>query len=204
MKFLFHFVLLTLVLKLPAQKVLFEEYFPLKNGMVQTYFVSHITETDILPDDPEKKIFRYQTIKSKNIYYLTDDVKEKEGDTCSIGSESFPNGVFYYDNGNFMFSPISWKYELKEANLNYFEILFPKTISIDSAYRCKDGYEKRKYTFVGFETIGIKGSVIDSCLKLILEQDWPTTHYEDTIWFKRNVGVVKWLRSTGRLEELEH
>ena len=203
MKFLFHIILLILVLKLPAQKILFEEYFPLKNAMVQTYSVCHITETGILPGDPEKKIFRYQTIKNKNIYYLTSDIKEEEGDTCIIGSESFTNGVFYYDNGNFMYSPIFWKYELKEANLNYFEILFPKTISIDSAYSCRDGDEKRKYTFVGFETIEIKGRVIDSCLKLILEQEWPTAHYEDTIWFKKNVGVVKWLRSTGRLEELQ-
>lgn len=103
-----------------------------------------------------------------------------------------------------MFSPVFWKKDLKEANLNYFEILFPKFINIDSVYRYKDGEEKRTYKFSGFETIEIKGSKIDSCLKLIVEQDWITAHYEDTVWFKKNIGVVKWLRSTGRMEELKY
>ena len=184
-----------------GQEIRFEEYFPLKNGSIQTYFVSHITETDTLTDDPERKLCRFELVKGKKVYYFTDDVKEKDDNTI-IGSEVFCQGVFYFDNSNFMFSPIFWKEDLKEINLNYFEILFPKLVTLDSAYRYKDGDKKMTYRFIGFETIDIRGRRTDSCLKLSVEQDWPTTHYEDLVWFKKNIGVVKWLRSTGRLEEL--
>ena len=195
-------LLLLPFIQLQGQQVRFEEYFPLKNGTIQTYNVFHITETDTLTDDPEKKFFRFEVVKGKKIYYITDDLKEKK-DNPIIGSEVFCDGVFYFEDGNFMFSPIFWKKDLKEINLHYFEKLFPKFITLDSAYKYKDGEEKRTYRFIGFETAILNNRSIDSCLKLLLEQDWPTAHYEDIIWFQKNVGVVKWLRSTGRLEELK-
>lgn len=195
-------LLLIPIIQLQGQQVRFEEYFPLKNGQVQIYYVSHITETDTLADDPEKKLCRFELVKGRKIYYFTDDIKEKDRNSI-IGSEVFCDGVFYFDDGNFMVSPIFWKEDLKKINLNYFEILFPGFITLHSVYKYRDGNEKRTYRFTGIETINLKNKSIDSCLKLIVEQDWPTAHYEDIVWFKKNLGVVKWLRSTGRLEELK-
>jgi hypothetical protein len=98
-----------------------------------------------------------------------------------------------------MRAPVFWKYELSKA---VFAELFPEKILVQETYTVKDGEETRKYIFTGFEKIEIKNRKIDSCLKLVVEQQWPENKYTDTVWFRKNVGVVKWMRSTGRVEEL--
>ncbi|MES2763689.1 MAG: hypothetical protein V4677_15850 [Bacteroidota bacterium] len=127
----------------------------------------------------------------------------KSDDNAIVGSLTFCNGSFYFDKGNFYYSPIFWKYELKKANPDYFEILFPDVLKFDTVYKYKHGEEIRKYKFIGFESINIKGKAFPDCLKLTVMQDWPTAHYTDTVWFQKQRGVVKWYRSTGRLEEIK-
>lgn len=178
-----------------------EDYFPLKNGVARVFYVSHITDTDTLQDKNDSSICKSFVIKGKEIFYFDDNLYSD--DTTIIGSESFCNGVFYYDNGNFVFSPLFWKYELKEANLDYFETLFPVKISFDIVYKYQDAEEKRKYKFNGFEDVNIKGKLYKECLKLTITQDWKTAQYIDTVWFLKGVGVIKWLRGTGRLEEIK-
>ena len=185
-----------------AQSVSFKDYFPLKNGKINIYNISQVSENKVEPSSDDSSICKSYTIKEKEIFYFDDHLISD--DYTIIGSQSFPFGVFYYDSGNFMFSPIFWKYELKEANLNYFKILFPKDIQIDSAYYSQDGDEKRTYRFTGFETIERENVSFNNCLKLTVTQDWPTAQYIDTVWFLKDVGIVKWQRGTGRLEEIKY
>jgi hypothetical protein len=93
--------------------------------------------------------------------------------------------------------------DLKKANLGYFERLFPRKIVLDSIYKQQHGDDRRKYIFDKLEDVSIKGKLLPACLKLTIIQDWPTERYVDTVWFQKNTGVVKWLRSTGRLEEIK-
>jgi hypothetical protein len=184
-----------------GQKVSLQEYFPLKNGVARLFYVSHITATDTLQDDNDSSICKSLLIKGKEVFYF--DHSLNSGDTTIIGAASFCDGVFYYDNGRFIFSPLFWKYELKEANLDYFETLFPVKVSFGIVYKYQDGKEKRKYKFNGFENVYIKGKHYKDCLKLTITQDWKTSQYIDTVWFFKGIGVVKWLRGTGRLEEIK-
>jgi len=184
-----------------GQTLSLEQYFPLKNGVTKVFYVSHITETDTLQDKNDSSICKSLLVKGKEIFYFDDELNSD--DTTIISSESFCNGAFYYDKGNFVFSALNWKYELKAANLDYFETLFPNIVNIDTVYKFQDGEEKRKYKFNGFESISIKNKVLNDCLKLTIISDWKTAQYIDTVWFKKDIGVVKWLRSTGRLEEIK-
>jgi hypothetical protein len=184
-----------------GQTISLQEYFPLKNGVARAFYVSYITGTDTLRDDNDSSICKSILIKGKEIFYFDDNLNSD--DTTIIGSGSFCNGVFYYNNGEFVFSPLFWKYELKEANLDYFEPLFPAKISFDTIYKYQNGEEKRKFKFIGFEDLHIKGNLYKDCVKLLVTQDWKTAQYFDTVWFFKGIGVIKWLRSTGRLEEIK-
>lgn len=182
------------------KNIVFEEYFPLKNGVGQIYYVTHLKDADSLLDKNHTNVCLYISINNKQVFYFTDEPK----DTNSIiGSQSFCNGAFYFDNGAFFVSPIFWRKDLQSANLDYFEPLFPKEISLDSVYKYRDGEEKRKYIFNKIEDVSIKEKKIPGCLKLTIIQDWPTSHYADSVWFQQGIGVVKWYRSTGRLEEIK-
>lgn len=200
-------VILVLISAFPVNalmaQILFQKYFPLQSGAVQQYFVSHIIDGDTITDQVDNKVCRFEIVKGKKIFYLSNIKKENRSGTFIIGSESFASGGFYYQDGNFMFTPIFWKYELKKSGPSRFKLLFPKLIFIDSVYSYNDGDELRTFTFKGFETLAVKKKIMDSCLKLIVEQKWPENKYVDTVWFKKNTGVVKWLRSTGRLEEIK-
>lgn len=184
-----------------GQTITLEEYFPLRKGTVRDFYVSHITETDTLKDKNDISVCKSLLMKGKEIFYFDDEINSD--DTSIIGSQTFYDGVFYYDNGAFMFSPLFWKYELKKANLDYFEPLFPAVIPLDSVFKYQKGEEKRKYKFTGFEDVVIKKRLYKDCLKLTIVQDWSTNQYIDIVWFQRGFGVVKWLRGTGRLEEIK-
>jgi len=183
-----------------GQAISFAAYFPLKNENSNLFYVSHIKGTDTIKGNNIYSCCRSLSIKKREIFYFEDD--GDEGDTSIIGSNSFCHGVFYFDKGAFFFSPIFWKYELKQANLDYFEPLFPATISVDTVYKFQDGEKRMNYRFTGFEDVVIKDSVFKDCLKLTITQNWITAQYIDTVWFQKGFGVVKWLRGTGRLEEV--
>jgi hypothetical protein len=183
-----------------TKDLLFEEYFPLRSNDKKFFYVSHITGTDTLTDENDSSFCMSNIVKNKEIFYFTDE----PGDSISIiGSQSFCNGVFYFKDGEFFVSPIFWQKDLKESNLAYFERLFPRKIVLDSIYKYQHGENKRKYIFDKPEDVSIKGNLLPACLKLTIIQDWPTERYVDTVWFQKNIGVVKWLRSTGRLEEIK-
>lgn len=187
--------------KLHGQSIALQEYFPLKKGVSHTYYVSQIFKNDTTQSADYTTTCKSLIVKGKEIFYYDDG--EYTGDTIIVGAESFCDGVFYYEEGKFMFAPIFWKYEIKQANLNYFISLFPETIAIDTIYHFQDGKEIREYQFTGFEDVQIGNKIYKDCLKLTIVQNWPTSQYIDIVWFQKNTGVVKWLRGTGRLEEIK-
>jgi len=203
---LFYFILVGLISCKQTRRVnetkefLFEQYFPLKNGDKKTYYVSHFTDKDTLLDKNDSSACMSNVIKGKEIFYFTDEPYDS---ISIIGSQAFCYGVFYFANGEFFTSPIFWQADLKKSNLAYFERLFPKTIMLDSIYKQQHGDQKVKYIFDKLEDVSIKGKLLTACLKLTIIKDWPTEQYVDTVWFQKNNGVVKWLRSTGRLEEIK-
>lgn len=182
-----------------GQTISFDNYFPLKKGDVKYFYVHHITGTDSLKDKDARSVCRSQVVKGTGIYYFSDEAGTKN----DLVSANVFCDVCYYDHGAFLVSPLSWTDELKDANLAYFDTLFPAQLVLNTRYKQQDGEEKRNYTFTGFEPVTIAGTVYPDCLKLVVTQDWPTAHYADTVWFQKGTGVVKWLRSTGRLEELK-
>jgi hypothetical protein len=201
MKVILFFLVFVCGNSLRAQKARFEQYYPLKNGVIKIYYVSHITSAGSTKDENDSSICKSLSIKGKEVFYFDD--KLHSSDTTIIGSQSFCSGAFYYHKGKFMFSPLFWKYELKGANLAYFETLFPALVTIGTMYTYRDGEEKRSYRFEGFEDIVIKNKLFKQCLVLTIISDWKTARYKDTVWFQKGLGVVKWLRSTGRLEEIK-
>ena len=170
-------LLLLIFTSLNSQSVQFQDFFTLKKDASKRYYVSHIIDGDTTRAKTETYYCRSMVVKNKEI--------------------------FYFENGTFFFSPLFWKYDIKNANIDFFEPLFPAFISINTKYTYRDGSEKYTYRFAGNENIIIRGRKYEDCLKLIVTKDWSTAQETDTVWFKREIGLVKWLRSTGRLEELK-
>lgn len=55
----------------------------------------------------------------------------------------------------------------------------------------------------GFEDISVASGTFRKCAKLEVDDHWESgTSYKSTFWLAKGVGVVKWIRTTGRVEEL--
>jgi len=186
---------------LNAQSFRFQDYFPLKADTERVYAVSRMQLHTKPQPYPDAHIWcRSENVKGRDIFYFDD--KPRTTENRIIGSNIFLAGVCYYDAGILYWSPIFWKEELDSANLSYFEPVFPEMVKTDTVYRARDAEKKISYRFMGLEDQTSHGVLIKDCLKLTVLQDWKTAHYEDTVWLKKGVGVVRWMRSTGRLEEI--
>jgi hypothetical protein len=123
-----------------GQTISFEDYFPLKKGDVKYFYVHQITGTDTLKDKNAQSVCRSQVVKGTGIYYFSDEPGTKND---LVSANVFCDGVCYYDHGAFLVSPLSWTDELKEANIAYFDTLFPAQLALNTRYKQQDGEEKR-------------------------------------------------------------
>lgn len=189
-----------LSLSIHAQKTIsIKEYFPLKNG---TEYVYHWRFTQRHEEQKGEQTIHCSSIdiKGNKVYYFDDAPQDKDG---YIDSNTFGFGVYLYKNDSLFLSPISLKKELKEINIEYFKVLFPKEIEINKTYSFDYCPAVRKFTCIGFEDIKIDKKVIPHCLKFETEENWPTAQYKGAFWLLEGFGVVKSIRVTGRVEEID-
>lgn len=184
---------------LSGQTISFEDYLPLKAGAEKIYCVRLIKGSDTIKKDDVYSFCRSHKVEDKEVFYFEDG--KDAGDRTTIGSNSFCAGAFYFDQGRFFLAPIYWKYELSTIKLTHFGQLFPARIFIDTIYGY--GWNNRvKYKFTGFEDLVIEKKKFKNCLKLTITQAWNPYQPVDTIWFHKKTGIVKWSKSTERIEEL--
>lgn len=201
-KVLLSLLLTNLYYTIAAQSFNFQDYFPLKPNTERVYTASRLQVHSKPLPYPDAHIWCLAAnIKGTDVFYFDDSTKN-EGNRI-IGSNIFLDGVCYYAEGKLFWSPIFWTDELKEANLDYFESLFPAIVKTDTVYKAQDCEKKVTYRFHGLEDQQCNGVLMKDCLKMTMTDDWKTAHYVDTVWLKKDVGVVRWMRSTGRLEEIK-
>jgi hypothetical protein len=184
-----------------GQSIRFEEYFPLKENAVYVYHVRFdgISGGKKVEQD-DSAICKSYPIEGTDVFYFD---RRSDNDGINIGSITFCFGAFYYDKGRFMFLPLDWRRELEESKKKDYAVLFPAATFIGSVYQNAEGNKKVTYKFTGFETIKINDKSYPDCLKLEMKEIWPEKEYTGTVWFQKGVGIVKWIRFTGRVEELK-
>ena len=66
-----------------------------------------------------------------------------------------------------------------------------------------DGDPRKKVTVEGFETIKVPAGTFDKCARIRINTTWRSgTKYTARIWLAPGIGLVKWIKNTGRVEEL--
>ncbi len=186
---------------LMGQQIDFSTYLPLKDGDVKTFAISSITTNGQMVDPPALSVCKSMRIEEKEIFYFDEDLS---GTSATVGPNLFCHGAIYFDEGKFMVAPIFWRDDFKTAKLSNFEMLFPNPVEFETPYKVmRVGKEQRTYLFGPMETITIGTRDYENCLKLTILQDRGSSHYTDIVWFQKGVGVVKWFRGTGRMEEIQ-
>ena len=73
----------------------------------------------------------------------------------------------------------------------------------DAGNRCAD------VTAAGCEKVNVPAGKFGRALKINIVDTWPKddsfpggSQYKSTAWFVKGLGLVKWIRTTGRIDEL--
>jgi len=127
--------------------------------------------------------------------------------TSVLYSSHFGPGMYRYDGkGNLLAAFFRDIFQLDSLTAKDFKRLFPKNLYIGYSNSLESPNKSKKVTFnvVGVEDIQVANSTAKNCIKIQIEEFWPkfSTKYTAYVWLQKNTGVIKWIRTTNRLEEL--
>ena len=156
----------------------------------------------------EKIVLFYDSIRigNKTAYYLIDssDVNRKDP---SIGPKHFLSSAMIFSKDSILLASIYKKSDLLTLGINDFDqaiYSFKKkdTLRLKDKTLSKGNKQLLLYDFRK-EEVTINGKKIKNCLYMSFAEKWPDTISFGKIWLHKKHGVVKWIRVTGRIEEIE-
>ena len=176
----------------------YESYFPLIENSKYTYKGRFRGRGD------EKSIIIVKRFIKNGVEYFY-FVQEKDlGDAPAIiGSAMFGAGVYLKESNNLYTIECFWKWDLEKVTPSAKQIMLAFPLVKGDKKTTSYGKERKvSFTFLGFEDVDIPAGQFDKCAKIMIEDKWPGKKYTGYAWLAKNIGLIKWIRSTGKVEEL--
>lgn len=139
-------------------------------------------------------------LNRKDIFYFAECYNKFS--IVSIGTTMFGPGIFFYQNDSLFTIEADYEEDIKEKKLGDAALLIPALIKPGDSSILDLGMNKQVFTFLKREDLRIGDLTHKDCIKLKIKEYWPDTIYIGYVWLKKAFGLVKWMRFTGRVEEL--
>ena len=121
-----------------------------------------------------------------------------------IFTNSYLGGVSSLKKGNLYFSAVSQESDLLNKKEEQLKLLFPKQILSGVDYNTEGIYKtKITYNLLRKETITVENIVYKNSIVMTKTEFFENSKSTDTLWFAPETGLIKWKRSTGRIEVLK-
>ena len=144
-------------------------------------------------------IYKSLPLEKEKIYYVI-DLKDTSDLNPSIGIHSFLTAsLFYRNDTTFVANPYHLE-QLKKLKLNDFKNFIPPTISKRKEITIDFG--KQVITLYDFKIVDfdLNGELYKKCLFFNFKSEWPEVIYFGEVVIDKKWGVLKWIRTTGRVE----
>lgn len=145
--------------------------------------------------------FIYKTLPLENekIYYAI-ELKDTSELNPDIGIHNFLNASFLYRNDTTFLTNAYRLNQLKKLELNDFKNFIPLTISKRKEISLNFG--KETITLYDFKIVDfdLNGELYKKCLFFNIKFEWPEVIYFGEVVIDKKLGVLKWIRTTGRVE----
>lgn len=115
-----------------------------------------------------------------------------------IGIGHFLHAAMIYRNDSVLVAPGLEK-DTASIQLRDFTFVIPPRIHKNDSVVLVSGRKKLVLQDFRFERLTI-GNKHLHCLKISITESWPGINYYGTVGLNRNYGVVKWIRTTGRID----
>jgi uncharacterized protein (TIGR02145 family) len=175
-------------------------YFPLKDGATYYYRVTM--------NGAEKvdgiQIIETTTARGDKIFYFENIINP----STIIGVNTFGMGAFCIEKNEVYTIEAFWKDDLTKINHSEKQLLIPKKIETGQHIQLIPSGSDPVYTFTfeGYDNLTVPAGEFRNCLKYRMVARWKSgSENTDYIWLAEDIGMIKYHRSTGRIEELiEH
>lgn len=114
----------------------------------------------------------------------------------------FGDGGYFYKNDSLFTLEVEYEQDLIKKSIKNAKLLFPAEMSIGDSINIEYGYYRKTLTFIKKESIIAGSREYEDCVKIKIITYWPNTIYISYVWLKKDIGMVKWVRDTGRIDEL--
>ena len=111
-------------------------------------------------------------------------------------------GTLFTDARGLWAGPLVWKYDFADVRKEGLRLVVERPPQPGFATTIVDGAHTKTITVMPREDVVVPAGRFSACVKLEIHDDWGRTESTAYAWFADDVGLVKWIRNTGRVEEL--
>ena len=129
-------------------------------------------------------------IGKRNLYYF-ENPRVDSVDNIWMNDKSFAKRLYCFSKKE-MFVSFGWDKAMKYDT--EFDLLFPKRLKKVIYYKHNNGDYCKTFQYLGKENITLKGKTYRNCIKLDIFETFGMTKKIATVWFAKNVGLIKWTK----------
>jgi hypothetical protein len=177
-----------------TMKIKIRDYFPLK---LNTYYVYNNNNGY---DELDTNVCKKKLLKNKEIFYFAECYNKY--DIVSIGTTMFGKGIYYYQNDTLFTLEADYEKDINEKEIIDSKVFIPAYLKVGDSINLDLDGNNQTLTYLKKEDLQIGTILYKDCIKLKIIDSWPDTLYLEYVWLKKDIGLVKWMRATGRIDEL--
>lgn len=173
-------------------KIRIKDYFPEKSKSHYVYTNNNgYGESDTIE-------CRSALLKNINVFYFAECYSKTQ--LISIGTSVFGPGIYFYKNDSLFAIEADFENEIAEKDPKSAALLLPAVMAPGYSVTFDFGLEKHIFTYLSNEDLTIENTIYKDCVKIKIIEQWPGTIYLGYVWLQKGKGMVKWMRSTGRID----
>lgn len=172
-------------------------YFPLKEN-AKYYYRGFF---DSKEDSSMIKI-RKKNIKGGCEAYYFDEINKS---SSIIGHNMFGLGVYLKQDDKIYTIEAFWKADTSKIHCMQKQLLLPDSIKIPGEVKFLGDQSNPIYSLsiADIEDVDVPAGKFNNCAKIKINSKWASgREYVEYVWLAKNIGLIKWRKSTGRIEVL--
>ncbi len=169
------------------------DYFPVKPLGYYVY------DSDNEYGETDTNQCKLTKIKGIDVFYFAECYNKYS--LISIDWTMFGAGLYFYRNDSLFTMEAEYEKDIQEKDPGDALLLLPAFMIPGDSIIINLNSHKNILTYLSREDVTIKGTTYYDCIKFKMLECWDDTIYLEYIWLKKDVGMIKWMRSTGRRDE---
>jgi hypothetical protein len=174
-------------------------YFNLPENQVEHYtgYFASIHGDSVI--DTTHIIYQATDIDGYKAFYAIETKDTLEYDP-SIGSRHFLFSSLIFYNDTVFIAPVYWKSGLNKLRFTDFRYKIPPRLAKKESITIIDGEKKMRSQGFSHTTLTTNNKKYEDCLTFTIKEIWPGKTYTGKVWLHKKYGLLKWIRSTGRVD----